>query len=96
MKKFVPFEKMSKKAQREHNKKQRRDWGGISPVTRCPQNPKAYNRAKSKRDRIDCGHAYVLKSAVFQLFNFKVEYHILYQLDFFSVIAAEAVLVQFG
>ena len=50
MKKFVPFEKMSKKAQREYHKRQRKDWGGMSPVTRCPDNPKAYNRAKSKRE----------------------------------------------
>ena len=50
MKKYIPLEKMSKKMQREYHKKQRKDWGGISPITRCPDNPKAYNRAKSKRD----------------------------------------------
>lgn len=54
MKNFIPLEKMSKKAQREYYKKQRKDWGEISPVTRCPQNPKAYNRAKSKRDYDNC------------------------------------------
>lgn len=47
-KKFVALEKMSKKKQREFYKAQRRGWGGLSPVTRCPENPKAYNRAKAK------------------------------------------------
>ncbi|MGN1134994.1 MAG: hypothetical protein ACI4SF_02130 [Oscillospiraceae bacterium] len=50
MKKYIPLEKMSKKMQREYYKKQRKGWGEISPITRCPDNPKAYNRAKSKRD----------------------------------------------
>ena len=50
MKKYIPLEKMSKKMQREYHKKQRKGWGGISPITRCSDNPKAYNRAKSKRD----------------------------------------------
>ena len=96
MEKYIPYEKMSKKAQREHNKKQRKDWGGISPVTRCPQNPKAYNRAKSKRDRIDSGHAYVLYSTFFKLFDFKVEYHIFDLVDFFSGSTVEIVSVQLG
>lgn len=55
MKNYVPLKKMSKKMQREYYKKQRKSWGEISPVTRCPQNPKAYNRAKSKRD-YDCSN----------------------------------------
>lgn len=46
--KYIPFEKMSKKAQREYYKKQRRDWNGISPVTRCERDPKKYDRAKEK------------------------------------------------
>lgn len=50
MKKYVPIEKMSKKMQREYYKKQRKDWGGISPVTRRSENPKAYDRAKAKKD----------------------------------------------
>lgn len=41
---------MSKKMQREYYKKQRKSWGGISPVTRRPENPKAYDRAKAKKD----------------------------------------------
>ena len=48
MEKFVPFEKMSKKKQRELNQKRRRSWGEMSPVTRKPENPKAYNRKKTR------------------------------------------------
>lgn len=48
MKKYVPVEKMSKKMRKEYYQKQRKDWGGISPVTRRSENPKAYNRAKTK------------------------------------------------
>lgn len=47
--KFIPEDKMSKKAQKELNKRRRRDWGELSPVTHVPQNSKAYNRAKEKR-----------------------------------------------
>lgn len=49
MKKFVPFQKQSKKKQREENQKRRRGWGSLNPVTRTPPNPKAYNRAKANR-----------------------------------------------
>ncbi len=50
MKKFISVDKMSKKARKEYYSQKRKNWGGLSPVTRCPDNPKAYNRAKSKRD----------------------------------------------
>lgn len=42
--------KLSKKAQAELNKANRKDWGGISPVTRMPANSKAYDRNKMKRN----------------------------------------------
>ncbi len=45
-KKFVALEKMSKKKQREFYKAQRRDWGGLSPVTRCPENPKGLQQSE--------------------------------------------------
>ena len=48
MKKFVPFEKLSKKKQRELNAIRRKDWNGLSPVTRKPENPKAYNRKRTQ------------------------------------------------
>jgi hypothetical protein len=48
MEKFIPFEKLSKKKKRELMEKQRRSWGPLNPVTRKPDNPKAYKRAKEK------------------------------------------------
>lgn len=46
MKPLIPFEKRSKKEQRMLNAQQRGGWGELNPVTRKPQNPKAYNRKK--------------------------------------------------
>lgn len=47
MKKFIPYEKLSKKKQRELNTAARNIWA-ISPVTRKPENSKAYNRRKAQ------------------------------------------------
>jgi len=49
MEKFVPYEKLSKKKQRELNASRRGSWGELNPVTRKPANPKAYNRKKAQR-----------------------------------------------
>jgi len=49
MEKFIPYEKLSKKKQKEMDAKKRRDWGGLNPVTRKPENPKAYNRKKARK-----------------------------------------------
>ena len=46
METFVPFEKLSKKKKRELNRARRGVWA-LSPVTRRPANPKAYNRKKA-------------------------------------------------
>lgn len=46
MTKFVPKQKMSKKAQKELNSKQRVAWA-VSPVTRKIESKKVYNRKKS-------------------------------------------------
>lgn len=48
MKQFVPLNKQSKKAQKEHHNKQRGSWNGISPVTRTVPNGKAYDRNRIK------------------------------------------------
>ena len=48
MEKFIPLSKMSKKQQKEYYSRRRKDWGGLSPVTRRLADPKAYNRAKQK------------------------------------------------
>ena len=53
MDKFIPYSKLSKKKQREQNKKHRITWG-FSPVTRNTQSPKAYKRQKARKyDRYD-------------------------------------------
>jgi hypothetical protein len=46
MEKFIPKEKLGKRAQRELNLKKRRTWGTLNPVTKKPKNPKAYVRKK--------------------------------------------------
>ncbi len=43
---YVPLEKRSKSEQREYHAARRGSWGAINPVTRKPQNPKAYKRKK--------------------------------------------------
>ena len=45
MKSYVPIEKRSKKEQKAIARSRRTTWGGMSPVTRVPANPKAYSRA---------------------------------------------------
>lgn len=55
MEKYVPFEKLSKKKQREINSRRRNTWGSISPVTRKPSSPKAYNRQKALKWKNDSG-----------------------------------------
>ena len=52
MTRFVPREKLSKKAKRELDKARRVSWGSIDPVTRKTENKKAYKRKKSL-DRYD-------------------------------------------
>ena len=49
MEKYIPYEKLSKKKQRELDAKRRGSWGSINPVTRKPKNPKAYDRQKVRR-----------------------------------------------
>lgn len=48
MEKFIPYEKLSKKKKRELDAQRRATWGAVSPVTRKPANPKAYNRRKTQ------------------------------------------------
>lgn len=49
MEKYIPYEKLSKKKKRELAASNRGSWGDINPVTRKPQNPKAYNRKKTPK-----------------------------------------------
>lgn len=55
MDKFIPFDKLPKKMQRELNKAKRGSWCGLSPVTRKAENPKAYNRRKAQKWSDDSG-----------------------------------------
>jgi len=48
MEKFIPYEKLSKKEKRKLDQAKRNTWGELNPVTRKPENPKAYNRKKSQ------------------------------------------------
>ena len=49
MENFIAYEKLSKKKKREQDAKRRGSWGGVNPVTRKPENPKAYNRRKARK-----------------------------------------------
>ena len=49
MEKFIPYEKLSKKEKRKLDAKRRGSWGEISPVTRKPENPKAYRRQQARK-----------------------------------------------
>ena len=57
MEKFIPYEKLSKKKQRELDLRRRGSWGGLNPVTRRPKNPKAYDRRKAQSWKKDSGSA---------------------------------------
>lgn len=56
MKQYVSIKKQQKKVQRAFTAKQRGSWGGLNPVTRKPENPKAYNRKKAGQWRTDSSH----------------------------------------
>ena len=47
MEKYIPYEKLSGKEKRRRDLQRRGTWGGISPVTRKPENSRAYNRRKA-------------------------------------------------
>ena len=51
--KFVPYEKLSKKEKRALDRARRGGWGALSPVTRRPENPKAYKRTKARLSDLD-------------------------------------------
>ena len=75
MEKFIPYEKLSKKEKRKMDLAKRQTWGELNPVTRKPQNSKAYNRNKSrnwKRDahEISSGILYYFPQAVARAVSF--------------------------
>ncbi len=46
MDKYIPYEKRSKKEKRKLDTAKRSTWGSLNPVTRKPENSRAYNRKK--------------------------------------------------
>ena len=53
MEKFIPYEKLSKKEKRKLDQAKRQTWGNLNPVTRKPENSKAYNRNKARNWKRD-------------------------------------------
>ena len=49
MDKHIPYEKLSKKEKRKIDSSKRNTWGSLNPVTRKPENSRAYNRNEVKR-----------------------------------------------
>ena len=53
MEKFIAYEKLSKKKQKELNKAKRGTWGVMSPITKVKPSAKVYKR-KKKQDLGNC------------------------------------------
>ncbi len=49
MEKFIPYEKLSKKARAEKNKQRRKSWGELNPITRKSESKKLYSRKRTER-----------------------------------------------
>ena len=52
MEKFTPYDKLSKKEKKALDQRKRGTWA-INPVTRKPEKPGAYNRAKTRKRDYD-------------------------------------------
>lgn len=48
MKKYISYDKLSKKEKRRLDTQRRSTWGSLNPVTRKPDSSKAYHRSKSR------------------------------------------------
>ena len=53
MEKFISYEKLSKREKRKIDQAKRQTWGELNPVTRKPENSKAYNRNKARNWKRD-------------------------------------------
>lgn len=49
MERFIPYEKLSKRERQKRNAARRGSWNGLDPVTRRPENTKAYNRRRARK-----------------------------------------------
>ena len=54
MKKFVEYEKLSKRQKKEIDKARRATWGDVIPVTKKVESAKIYNRKRHQRCNWDC------------------------------------------
>ena len=52
MENYIPYEKLSKKKEREMDLKDRNSWF-INPLTRKPDDSKAYNKRKAQKWRLE-------------------------------------------
>lgn len=54
MTKQIPLEKQQKRAQKEHDRLKRGDWGAVKPVLRVVESKKKYRRERQKeRDHVE-------------------------------------------
>lgn len=60
MEKHICYEKLPKKKRQEINRRKRGTWLGVSPVTRRPENSKAYDRRKAQGWKKDSGPAFFI------------------------------------
>ena len=47
--KLIPLNKQSKKEQKKHHARSRRDWNGLKPTTRVVKSKKVYDRKKMQK-----------------------------------------------
>lgn len=66
MPKFVPYEKLSKKERRKIDAARRTGWGELNPVTRKPENSRAYSRKKAQAWKKDPSLRYFYASVGFR------------------------------
>ena len=57
MEKFISYEKMSKKQQRQVNAAKRGSWGLVKPITRVKPSGKTYNRQAAKQALKNYSHS---------------------------------------
>ena len=60
MDKMISYSKMAKKKRRELDRRKRGTWAGVNPVTRRPENSRAYDRRKAQDWKKDSGPALFL------------------------------------
>lgn len=51
MNRFIPYEKLSKKKKKEHDRRARGSWNGVNPVTRRVESKKKYNRKRVSQSK---------------------------------------------